>query len=332
MNRPIDKVYSYDIDGNLFHLDTHILLEELQDDGSWKLIEVPVKEFDHNILYNSPKYKPLDDNWEKAFMNSRDFHENKKHKGIRWYQKDIKTALQAWEFGNSFYRLLFDSFLEARPSSKNTARGHTPDNLKQWDRIVMKKMLTKEWKEYMAEKIQQKYNYGISTVRWNMRKYLDDNMYYPWANIESQKLLWIQDVSSSAVRKTFFQDHYIHYITKFIRKYQDLDPSCPVKMWFSDDGYDNIKEMMRFFIAKKQEDIEPYNNFRYRLYYTGNNLDIVQKNLEEELVSILGKEHSVLVEQKTYNLWEDEKISSQKSLISDVVDLKRTIKNLKIML
>ena len=52
MNRPIDKVYSYDIDGNLFHLDTHILLEELQDDGSWKLIEVPVKEFDHNILYN----------------------------------------------------------------------------------------------------------------------------------------------------------------------------------------------------------------------------------------------------------------------------------------
>ena len=50
MNRPIDKVYSYDIDGNLFHLDTHILLEELQDDGSWKLIEVPVKEFDHNIL------------------------------------------------------------------------------------------------------------------------------------------------------------------------------------------------------------------------------------------------------------------------------------------
>lgn len=141
---------------------------------------------------------------------------------------------------------------------------------------------------YMIGNIKKRYSLpSVLTDSAVLRIYLDNNMYYPGANIEIKKLLQIQHEQSSAIIKTLLQDNYITYIDKFIRQYQTLSPLSPVKMGFSDDGYENIKEMMKFFINKKIENIAPYNNFNYRLYYTGKNLEQVEDALKKELLDIL---------------------------------------------
>ena len=81
--KPLDKTYSFDLDGNLAHLNTPVLLEEQQEDGARKLIEILAKDYDHNPLYADRElYRPLDNDFEKAHMHARDSYKNDSHRGV----------------------------------------------------------------------------------------------------------------------------------------------------------------------------------------------------------------------------------------------------------
>ena len=41
---------------------------------------------------------------------------------------------------------------------------------------------------------------------------------------------------------------------------------------------------------------------KLRLYFTGKHLDVVQKNMEEEIVKILGSTDGIIIEQKEHSL------------------------------
>lgn len=337
--RPFDKVYSIDVDGNIADLKTPILFEQQEDNGSRTLIEIPADEYDHNEIYvdklNSGELRAFDNNFEKTYMHARDFHTNKKHRGTQWLQNDgLDAIIINKAYRGSFYRLLFDVLLEGRPFSINTARGHTPDNLKHLIYNIIMNTLSDQGMMYMIENIKKRYNLpSVLTDSSVLRIYLDNNMYYPGANIEIKKLLQIQHEQSSAIIKTLLQDNYITYIDKFIRQYQTLSPLSPVKMGFSDDGYENIKEMMKFFINKKIENIAPYNNFNYRLYYTGKNLEQVEDALKKELLDILWCDSQVIIEQKEYSfLAHKEEYYKKRIFVNDSVDIGQTFNNLKIMI
>lgn len=222
----LDKVYSLDVDGNIAHLMTPVLLEQKQFDGTWKMIQIPTAHYDHNPIYNDQEqYRILDNNQEKAFMNARDFFSNHAHRGVRGLQEDVNLALLDKQYGYSFYRFVFDVLLEGRLFSFNTARGHVPENLKQSVRLVVDTVLTAKGKAYMAENI--KARYGLSkdmTIEKAIWWYLDHNMYYPCSNYEVKKLLGIQAETSTSLVKTLMQDHYIQYIAHFQQQHDLVVP------------------------------------------------------------------------------------------------------------
>lgn len=138
MDNIFSKTFTYDVDGNMVHMNTPVLLEQRQADDSRKLIQVLSKDFDHNEEYmNKDIYRPLDNNFEKAHMHARDSYMHADHRGMVGLHDDLWEGVLNQEYGPSFYRMLFSTFLQARPFSINTARGHTSENL----RVALYKML-----------------------------------------------------------------------------------------------------------------------------------------------------------------------------------------------
>lgn len=313
--RPLDKIYSFDLDGNIAHLNTPILLEKRQEDWSRKLFETTVKDYDHNPEYSDKeKYKPLDDDREKTFMHARDSYKNPKHRWIEWFKNDILEAIYLQEFGPSFYRLLFDVRLQWRMFSINTARGHASDNIKNALQDLVTKILSPKWVSIMANNIRQRYRLlnddsDMKVIWW----YFDRcNMYYGWANIELRKQHMISADTNSSLIKTIYQDKYTHYLHNFSKKNLGWDVNYIVKMWFSDDGYENTKQMLDYFLAMQEKWWLPYDNMKFRLYFTGKHLDVVQKNIELEIIKNLWLNHDVIIEKKKHSL-----ITYQEQLSTD---------------
>ena len=303
--KPLDKTYSFDLDGNIAHLNTPVLFEEKQADWSRKLIEISVKDYDHNPKYaDREQYRPLDNNREKTFMHARDSYKNAKHRWVEWLKIDMLEAINKQQFGPSFYRLLFDVWLQWRSFSINTARGHTPDNIKNSIQDSLMTLLSPKWLSIMAQNIRNRYqlvnNDSDTTVIW---WYLDRcTMYYGWANIELRKHHMISHITNSSLIKTIYQDKYIHWFHDFSKEILKSEIDYPVKMWFSDDGYDNTKYMLECFLSMREKKTLPYDNMKFRVYYTGEHIDVVQKNIEEEIIKILGSIDGVIVEKKQHSL------------------------------
>ncbi len=307
MKKIIDKVYGFDYDGNILSPDTLILLEQFHQDWFWELIEVPIPVYDHNPEYNKKIYRFPSDNAEKAFLHARDFHTNSKHRWPEWFQIDSLDAIKYKKYGPSFFRFMYDVLLEWRLFCINTARWQVPDNIKHTIKKIIDIFFSQEQKDYMLDNLRTKYGCSDtdSAVLWS---YLDNNCYFPVSNIEVTKLLGIQEHISSSIKKTLAMDRYIRYLDNYIRQYQIIDIDNRVKLWFSDDGYTNIKDMLTYFVDKKLSNHAPYNHFNFRLYYTGKEIDTVEKHISQQLVDTLGKDSDFIVEKKRSPLitgWDD---------------------------
>lgn len=302
--RALEKTYSIDMDGNFAHFETPILLEKKQDDWRRKLFKVLSKDYDHNPLYEDKNmYRPLDNDLEKTFMHARDSYLHPEHRGMEWRQQDFVDAVLKREYWPSFYRTLFDIFLQGKYFSINTARGHTSENMK----VAIYKMLIALLSPYglqlMANNIRERYKISwFDSDKKIIWRYLDQNMYYGWANIELKKQFMISQWKSSAEVKTLMQDNYIRYLHHFSNEILKEPIDYRIKMWFSDDGYENTKHMLHYFIEKRKSHDALYDPFQFRLYYTWLHLDIVKSQLEQEIVDLLWCDHDIVLEKKEYSL------------------------------
>ena len=323
MNIPkSEKVYTFDLDGNLLYTDMPIVLEKEKPCWTRESLEVSVSDYDHNPKYKTKEYRNPDNNPEKAFVHARDFHQSKSHRWTQGFQEDIKNALEEGKVWSYFERYIQQVLIPAKMFSINTARGQVPDNIKMAIKKIIDNYLTPEQRQAMVNNIIIKYHLPSD---WKHNRliwwYLDKICaFLPISNEEVKKILRIPDTMSSAQAKTVAQDWYINFVSDIGEQYNLFDKNLPIKMWFSDDGYDNIKEMMKFFLSKQEENNYPYNKFNYRLYYTGHDIDMVEKNISQELINMLWSSHKVIVEQK--KTW----------LITDIDEVIKEYSALKIML
>lgn len=73
-------------------------------------------------------------------------------------------------------------------------------------------------------------------------------------------------------------------------------------MGFSDDGYDNVEKMVHFFIEKRNMLKAPYDQFSYRVYYTGAQIEQVQEKLQESIRKTFKSDEDLSFAQKTYTV------------------------------
>ncbi len=310
--RKIEKIYVNDFDGNIIHTPTPILLEEKQWNDSWKTIELSILEYDHNPLYQSDNYRFLNDKSEDSFQHMRDFYDSDFHKWPLRLQHDILQALEGNTFAPSFEKFKQEVLIEGNLFSLNTARGNTPDNfhflLKKINTIV----LSKEEKEIQIENIKKRFSREKDGDKDALEKYFDLNTYLPVSNREVCKFLHIDLSIWSALRKTLAMDRYINYVTKIIAQYQNLKNQPTIKLWFSDDWYQNIETMLWYFLAQKNLWKAAYNFFDYRLYYTGKSPELVQLKIEEYLYTNLNQKSDTI----SFDLQ-----SSQKNTNKDILKI-----------
>ena len=82
------KYYIFDWDDNILHMPTYIHLERRLGNGHWVPHLVSTAVF--SVIRNDQEnYRPPDNNWEKAFVEFRDFAADDESK----FLKDARTAI-----------------------------------------------------------------------------------------------------------------------------------------------------------------------------------------------------------------------------------------------
>jgi hypothetical protein len=78
-------------------------------------------------------------------------------------------------------------------------------------------------------------------------------------------------------------DWYIKYMTKFLQWYQEVSCDKKISLWFSDDTYKNIEEMLSYFLMISSKNNSPYDYYNYRLYFTWPKLEETQIKITDFL-------------------------------------------------
>lgn len=280
IRNPFEKIYIKDFDGNILYTSTPILLEELQSDGSWEVVEVSGLEYDHNKnQYSDPeKYRFVDNDPEETFRNYRDIHSSEWHRGFDGLKKDVHYALEHNHFAPSFDKFVEQVLIGGNLFALLTARGNTPDNLKNALMIINDEILSKEDKDRQLENIRNKFWLNDMSDREVLAFYFDINCYLPVGNKEFCKIMDIPFDTMYYDKKAIAMDRYISYLDKLSS--QGTIIASPSKLWFSDDTYENIESMLYYFLDNKINKKGIYNGLDYRLYYTGQDLDTHQDRLQ----------------------------------------------------
>lgn len=281
IRNPFEKIYIKDFDGNILYTSTPILLEELQSDGSWEVVEVSGLEYDHNKnQYSDPeKYRFVDNDPEETFRNYRDIHRSEWHRGFDGLKKDVHYALEHNHFAPSFDKFVEQVLIGGNLFALLTARGNTPDNLKNALMIINDKILSNEDKERQLINIRDRFWLEDMSDREVLEYYFDINCYLPVWNKEFCKIMNIPFETNYYDKKVIAMDRYIWYLERLTLKGDKNIDHC--KLWFSDDTYENIDSMLHYFLTNKSSNRSPHSMLDYRLYYTGKDLDLSQKRLED---------------------------------------------------
>jgi hypothetical protein len=311
--RKFEKIYVNDFDGNILNAPTIYYFEEQQLDGSWKEIEVLAHDHDSNPekYINNPKYRFIDNDPNTTYQNTKDYFDSDKHKWPYGMLQDVNAAIENRDFAPSFEKFKKEVLIGAELFAILTARWSWVDTLKHNIKRISETVLSQEEKEQQIENIKKKYGREKDADYIALRKYFDVNVYLPVNNIEISKFLYMWN-DTSADKKVKGMIWYMRYVSDFIAKYQSIDQDQKIKIWFSDDWFDNMYAMLDFFAAiynRRQRNYipdYPKDYLDYRLYYTWNiGKDILAGNIQRMMdryarVSIVQEDKSYV---STDGIW-----------------------------
>jgi hypothetical protein len=288
MNR-FDKIYVKDFDSNIIKTEIPIVLEKVNSDGTFTMETIDPLDFNENYeLYKWPSYRLLNDDGEEAFQYARDYLAGSQlHPWPDIMIQQVTKALQWADFSPSMYKFVNEVLKKANPYAINTARGNWMDSIKQSIYIINQELLTDNEKKDQIDIIKDRYQLNEWTDTQILRKYLDNNCYLPVNNSEFCKLLEIPFELDYTKKKTFAMDWYIGYMTKFLEWYQKLSSDNKISIWFSDDTYKNIEEMLSYFLMISSKNDSHYSYYNYRLYFTWPKLEETQTRITDFLYNHL---------------------------------------------
>jgi len=230
------RSYVFDWDDNILKMPTKIRMDK-QVDGEWIPVEVTTEEF--ATVRNNPNYRIKKDSFN-------DFIDNNK------FIIDVNKAIDSKEFAPSFKKLS-EALMYANNFAINTARGHSPETIKQGVKIFIDRVLNDEEKRIMILNIKK-------TLPKELIKNLNDKQlidlyldekgeYYPVSSKEFGERFKIHSVGSSVNpehSKQIAIEHFVKKLVNGVKKHLVNGKYNKISLGFSDDDIKNVKSVENF--------------------------------------------------------------------------------------
>jgi len=253
--------YSFDWDDNIIHMPTKIKMEK-KEGNDWIGVNVNTEEFAN--LRNDPNYRltPF------SFTDFKDPH---------IFIRDTKLALENNRLAPSFNKFK-ESLINASPFSIITARGASPNTLKEAVKVLVGMTFNVEEMDSMMENIINKYP---STENMSMEDrldfYLEQNDYFPVTSPEfEERFGYESDASGPEIGKKIALKDYVNRVVVGAKQLQDGEYKN-LSIGFSDDDRKNIDEILNYIKSELTMEYPGVEFFVYDTSDGGKNKIIVSK-------------------------------------------------------
>jgi len=266
------KYYIFDWDDNILHMPTKIRLEHLEEDGSWKTVDVSTSTF-ALVRADTEHYRaPRDGGWAAAFRNFEDTP------GKNTFIEDTIAALEKVEHGEKpgpSYQALKKTLREGRLFAIVTARGHSPETIAKAVRVFIRYALTEDERKEMMSNIRgyrhwidgvgegefgtdaEELDYYLSMCRYSAVTYSGFKERMANDPIYQEKLAVATTAARPELAKEFAIRDFVEHVFHMLRRAGRLDRA--VSIGFSDDDVGNVKTVSRFIqseLSKRFEGIK----------------------------------------------------------------------------
>lgn len=250
------KYYLFDVDNNLFHMDTKIHMER-----NGTPIALTTSEFAKHR--NDKSFKFINNDVNESMREFRDSYPDK-------FLDDAIIAINKKQFAPSFGKFKMALIL-GRMFAIITARGHSSDNIKKMVRYVINNVLTHEERKFMISnlmKFQEMFNIKHDDV---IEQYLNENHYIGVSSDDFTKQ-FNGDIPSIEECKIIAINTFVDLVNK---KYNCLDcDEKSISIGFSDDD----KKLFQAVHTHMVKFLQPkYPHIRFRMY-DSSDAQLVQPN------------------------------------------------------
>jgi len=257
------KYYIFDWDDNILHMPTKIRMEHLEDDGTWKPVQVSTSTF-ALVRADVEHYRaPTDGGWAAAFRNFED------QPGKNTFIEDTIAALEKVEHGEKpgpSYNALKKTLREGRLFAIVTARGHSPETIEKAVRIFIRYALSEEERQEMMSNLRgyrswidgvgdgefgtdaEELDLYLSMCRYSAVTYTGFKERMARDPIYKEKLATATTAARPELAKEFAIRDFVEHVFHMLRRAGRLDRS--VSIGFSDDDVGNVKTVSSYIRAE----------------------------------------------------------------------------------
>ncbi|MBR2940357.1 MAG: hypothetical protein IKC14_03505 [Kiritimatiellae bacterium] len=279
------KYYIFDWDDNILHMPTKIRMEHLEDDGTWKPVEVSTSTF-ALVRADEEHYRPPSDGgWAAAFANFEDpKNQTEIDEGNNCFLLDTLDALEKIEHGEKpgpSYNALKKTLREGRLFAIVTARGHSPKTIERAVRIFIKYALSEDDREEMMSNLRgyrqvidgvgdgefgtdaEELDYYLGMCRYSAVTYSGFKERMASDPIYKEKLAVATTAARPELAKEFAIRDFVEHVFHMLRRSGRLNRS--VSIGFSDDDIGNVKTVSSFI---KKELSKRFEGIKFVVYDT----------------------------------------------------------------
>ena len=256
------KYYIFDWDDNILHMPTKIRMERLEDDGTWRPVELSTATF-ALVRSDTEHYRAPGGKWREAFRNFEDSPQRDN------FLEDTRAALAriaAGERPGPSFNALRKTLREGRIFAIVTARGHSPAAVERAVRCFIDEVLTPEEREEMMSSLrgyrqwldgvgdgefgtdEEELDYYLSMCRYSAVTYEGFAKRMAADPIYQEKLAVASTAAQPELAKEFAIRDFVEHVFHMLRRSGNLNR--PVSIGFSDDDKGNVKSVSRYIVRE----------------------------------------------------------------------------------
>ena len=256
------KYYIFDWDDNILHMPTKIRMERLEDDGTWRPVELSTATF-ALVRSDTEHYRAPGGKWREAFRNFEDSPQRDN------FLEDTRAALARIAAGKRpgpSFNALRKTLREGRIFAIVTARGHSPAAVERAVRCFIDEVLTPEEREEMMSSLrgyrqwldgvgdgefgtdEEELDYYLSMCRYSAVTYEGFAKRMAADPIYQEKLAVATTAAQPELAKEFAIRDFVEHVFHMLRRSGNLNR--PVSIGFSDDDKGNVKSVSRYIVGE----------------------------------------------------------------------------------
>ena len=261
------RMYVFDWDDNILRMPTEVKMEK-NENGKWVPLRVSTEDFAH--FRTDPNYRTTPDSFSD-FTNNEAF------------LIDAKKAINNKSFAPS-YKKFIESLIYANPFAINTARGHSPNTLKDGVKLFIQMVLSDDEKMMMINNIKKELPQSLVkglNDKQLIDLYLDEmGEFYPVTSEEFGDRFGLNVKGGASNPEHSKKVAIAHFVEKVFRNVEKLIQSgeyTKVSFGFSDDDIRNVKATVELL---EDELSKMYPEIHFVIYDTsegGNKKIVIEK-------------------------------------------------------